>query len=161
MSATDYLYVYAEMSAILVGFSAVVVTFRKAEDRSDFSSYTLSNVIQRGLATALFATLPGLLSHVDQLTEHVWRLSSLAFFTFGIISVLNSFRWFRSVKSEELPFSSVRYYILSGTGLSFSLLTGFNIWAGIPWIYMVNITWLFISTGFLVLTYIGTLRTDA
>ena len=161
MSEFDYLYVFAEMSAILIGFTTIVVTFRRTQDKSEFSSYTLRNLIQRGLATAVFATLPGLISHIGQITDYVWQLSSLAFFLFSFTSSIVSYLWFRAIEPDDLPFSAKRYYFLSGIGWFFVLLTGLNVWLGISWIYMLHVTYVFLSTGLLVITYIESTNVDA
>lgn len=119
MEGSEYLYTIAEVSIAVVGFSAVVVVFRRrgGEALSQAELELISFMIERGFAALFLSLLPMLLSHIGVPTAGVWTVSSGALALYLVIALIRTaaFRWRLPSQAEaELP----------GRGLSFLLVCG-------------------------------------
>ena len=108
MEGSDYLYTTAEISIAIVGFSAVVIVFRKrgGEALSQVELMLISFLIERGFAALFLSLLPMLLSHLGLSPASVWAASSGTLALYLGIELVRTVSFRRRIPAEaesELP----------------------------------------------------------
>ena len=108
MEGSEYLYTIAEVSIAIVGFSAVVVVFRKrsGEALSHIELNLIAFMIERGFAAVFLSLLPVLLSHLGLSAAGVWALSSGVLALYLAIALVRTALFRRRIPAEaeaELP----------------------------------------------------------
>ena len=77
MADVDFLFTLAELSAVLAGFSALILTV-DTRTKEGFSRFVLEQVIRRGIYLAGLCLLPPLLLRFEFDERICWSVSSLA-----------------------------------------------------------------------------------
>ena len=136
MDFADYLYMIAELSAVLTGFSALIIA-TGAGAREGFGQYVLQRLVIRGIFIAGLALLPILLSAFEISEKNIWSISSAipAIFLFQL--AVTSMK--RRINKGAF-ISAWAYYprYLIGVGTAISLAA--NIWLGEVSIFLLGIT---------------------
>ena len=105
LSAWDYLLRLSILAVTFVGWSAIVVTLRRAlgGELSDHHRHIVRLLIETGLAVAALGLLPGVLSFTGLADAMIWRLcSALGAFTASALLIRTSRRR-RRVASGPTP----------------------------------------------------------
>jgi hypothetical protein len=155
VEGSDYLLTCAEIGVALAGFSALVVAVhqRGTEPLSAMDRRLVALLIERGLMATFFSLLPVLLAGLNVPEKALWFSSSLLVAAYGL-----SMGW-RSAASRwndrEAPdiVAPLPFYALLVVGLSVVFLQiihalGFGIEQSVWW-YLVAVTWLLTSAGYL------------
>ena len=115
MDPYDYVIRLSTIAVLFVGWSAIVVTLRRALDAEldALHMYFVRFFIEGGLAVAAFALVPPALSTTDLADSTVWRLSSAAAaVTFSVYFVF-LFRRRRRVTPGPLPVRTLISFVAS------------------------------------------------
>jgi len=113
----DYLIRLSTIAVLFVGWSAIVVTLRRAleAELDALHMYFVRFFIEGGLAVAAFGLVPPALSTTDLTDSAVWRLASAAAaITFSVYFVL-LFRRRRRITVGSLPLRTVVSFTASIT----------------------------------------------
>ena len=136
MDSADYLYIIAELAAVLTGFSGVIFAI-DAGAKEGFSRYVLEALIRRGILVAGFALLPLLLLAFGFSESFCWSISS---------AFVASFYYYLAVfgirrRMKHGGFISARaFYSRVGLGLAVAVAASYNVGTGRPDIYLLAIT---------------------
>jgi hypothetical protein len=108
LAGTDYLLRLSTIAVAFVGWSAIVVTLRRAlgAELGALHMYFVRFFIEGGLAVAAFGLLPGALSLTDLSHTTIWRLSSIAAAATFTVYLVFLFRRRRRVTVGSLPLRS-------------------------------------------------------
>ena len=155
MEGADYLLTCSEVAVAFAGFSALVVVIRQrgADELSPSYRSLVASLIERSLVAVFLSLLPILLSGLGVSPSRVWSLMSG---TLGIYII--SLAWRSAVARKRNPL--VREFI---SGSMFSVIYVFGVLVlmlqiahaldiGVQqsvWWYLVGLTWLLMSAGYL------------
>ena len=147
VSPADFLLTLAEISIAFVGFSAIVIVFRRfgAGPGSAFQNLQVSIIIEMGLLALLLSLLPLLLSMfpIDEITS--WRLASLLF---SMVSVLLIATYSRRRSHVQIPpeVSRRRYLVRTAAAALLIVLQLLNALllpaSSVAAVYCLGIVWL-------------------
>ena len=155
MGTHEYLFILAEISTVLVGFAAIIMAISPTADRTYFSDYTFKGVIERGLATAIFSLLPPLLVATTLISGYEYRFAGGGLLVYYLLSASRSMRWWQSFPSADRPISEFTFYWRLGATIVVLVALLANFWLALHWIYLVAVSWLFVNTALLILTYVN------
>ena len=115
LAGTDYLLRLAGLSVTFVGFSAVVVTLRRALDAqiSELHVYFIRFFIEGGLLTAALSVLPAALSFTGLPDAMIWRLSSAGAAILFTVYFVFLYRRRRRVTGGSFPRSTGIDFVVS------------------------------------------------
>ncbi len=156
MEGSEYMYAAVEAGVALAGFAALVVVLRQASDSPLLESdrFIVYSLVERGLVAAFLSFLPILLFGLNLPARLVWLSSSGAFVAYGaslVVRALKLARNERAVYSKLLSGGAFR--ILLSAGLLVSVLqlvhaVGIGLQQSVWW-YLIGVTWLLTSAGYL------------
>jgi len=156
MEGSEYMYAAAEAGVALAGFAALVVVLRQASDSPLLESdrYIAYSLVERGLIAAFLSFLPILLFGLNLPARLVWLFSSGSFVAYGVslaVRAIKTQRDGRFLASELI--SEVAFRILLLIGLLVVLLqlvhaVGIGLQQSVWW-YLISVTWLLTSAGYL------------
>ena len=161
METHEYLFILAEISTVLVGFAAIIMAISPAAERTYFSDYTFKGVIERGLATAMFSLLPPLLVTTTLFSGYEYQIAGGVLFVYYVLAASRSMRSWQSFPSSDKPISDVTFYFRLGASIIVMVAMLANFWLALHWIYLVAVSWLFVNTALLILTYVNRMPGDA
>ena len=153
MEHQDFLFIVAEISAVLAGFSTVILIVGTRDDTPAFTAYTFASVIERSFVTVLMALLPALIHSWDSLSNFSWQISSLVFAIYSLVLVFRGVSWWNSLNTEERPISNKGFWWRIFVGASLSVLLMFNVFIGHTGLYLLNLAWMLLSISLLILSY--------
>lgn len=160
MSPTDFLLTVAEIAIAFVGFSAIVIVFRRFASgaESGFQNLQVTAIIQVGLLALLLSLLPLLLGLFPFANAAAWRLSSVLFALSSALYVASYAR--RRARFNPPPGASQTGYYLRMGSLALvaavQLLNAFLVPESlVAGIYCVGVIWLLVLLGWI---FLGTWR---
>ena len=148
MEGSEYLYTIAEVSIAVVGFSAVVVVFRRrsGDALSQVELKLISFMIERGFAALFLSLLPVLLSYLGLSAAGVWGLSSGVLATYLVIALIRTASFRRKIPAEaeaELPSRGVSSILVVSISLVIASqvlnAVGVVLEQGVGW-YLLGVT---------------------
>ena len=155
MGSHDYLFGLAELSTVLVGFAAVVMAVKSGGKDSVFATYTFRGVIERGLFTAMFSFLPALLSTIPYAPGHEFRIASIGLVFYNLLALTRALIWWRGIELSSRSISSSVFYSRFLISVLVMLMVLANVWFAYVWVYLIAVSWLFVNTCLLILTYVN------
>ena len=161
METHEYLFILAEISTVLVGFAAIIMAISPVAERTYISDYTFKGVIERGLATAMFSLLPPLLVTTTLFSGYEYQFSGGVLLVYYGLAASRSMRWWKSLPSSDKPISDFTFYYRLGASILVMVAMLANFWLALHWIYLIGVSWLFVNTALLILTYVNRMPGDA
>ncbi|RKX35527.1 MAG: hypothetical protein DRP64_19290 [Verrucomicrobia bacterium] len=155
MEGSDYLLTCAEVAVALAGFSALVVAVRQRGDDelAPLDRSLVSSLIERSLVAVFFSFLPILLHGLGISPARVWFVTSG-----GLSAYVVTLAWRGAVLRKREPqfselISGPIFYIIWALGLFvLALQSAHALGLGVQqsvWWYLVGLTWLLVSVGYL------------
>ena len=156
MEGSEYMYAAVEAGVALAGFSALVVVLRQASDSllSESDRLIVYGLVERGLMASFLSFLPILLFGLNVPARLVWLFSSGSFVAYGVSLAV---RAFKTRRNDPASFSKLAsgpvFRILMSIGLLVIALQlihalGIGLQQSVWW-YLVGVTWLLVSAGYL------------
>lgn len=152
LSAWDYLLRISILAVTFVGWSAIVVTLRRAlgGELSAHHRHMVRILIELGLAVAALGLLPGALSFTGLADSTIWRLSSaVAAFASSAFLIFTLRRRGRAAPGPTPPYVIANYLILATATLALWVNTvGFRFQpSATPYVLVLT---LFLALGWLI-----------
>jgi len=153
LNIEDYLYACVEAGVGLSGFAALALAIRSrsTDAYTPYERIQISNLIERGLASAAFALIPLLLRSFQVDERSIWRLCSGLFFIYGVTFVVRGLRARRVDELRELvgprlflPIFSIGVVVLLSQLIN---ILPIGVEPGERW-YLLAVTWLLFSAGY-------------
>lgn len=115
LAATDYLLRLSGLAVTFVGFSAVVVTLRRALEAqiSELHVYFIRLFIEGGLLVAVVGLLPAAFSFIGLTESMLWRLASAVAALLFTIYLFFLFRRRRRVSGGSVPATALFDFVIS------------------------------------------------
>ena len=156
MEGSEYMYAAVEAGVALAGFAALVVVLRQASDSPLLESdrFIVYSLVERGLVAAFLSFLPILLFGLNLPARLVWLSSSGAFFAYGASLAVRALKLARDERAVYRNLlSEGAFRILLSVGLLVSVLqlvhaVGIGLQQSVWW-YLIGVTWLLTSAGYL------------
>ena len=152
-AGTDYLLRLGALSLSFVGFSAIVVTVRRAlgGELSEGHVRLVRLYIETGLAVTALSLVPTLLTFVGVSETAMWRVASVAAGSLLTLLMIVQFRRRRRIEGSFPPWVVVIYLTSAAAVLALWL----NV-AGIPYEpgiapYAASLTWSLFVSGYIFL----------
>ena len=154
MTAQDYLYACVEAGVALSGFAALAIALRSRGDR-EYTAYErtlVASLIERGLLAALFALAPMLVGSFTSSEETAWLLCSGAFFVYAVSVVVRSAIGRKEVEAQRMVSRRLSLVLFAlGTPATFAPVLNvlpLGTSQGPHW-YLLAVTWLLVSAGYI------------
>lgn len=150
---TDYLLRLAGLSLSFVGFSAIVVTVRRAlgGELSEGHIRLVRLYIETGLAVTALSMVPTLLAFFGMSEAALWRVASLVAGSLLTLLMIVQFRRRRRIEGRFPPWVVVVYLTSVAAVLALWLnVIGFPYGPGIA-PYAVSLTWSLFVSGYIFL----------
>lgn len=150
LTGSDYLLRLSALAVSFVGWSAIVVTLRRAlgAELPALHVYFVRFFIEGGLAVAAFGLLPGALSFTGLAETTIWRLSSAAAGLMFSVYLIFLFRRRRRVTRGPIRLPTLVAFAISILA-TVALWLNATSWAFPPGAaaYLLALTWLLVVGG--------------
>ncbi len=151
MIFVDYLYMIAELAAVLTGFSALIFAVGSG-GREEFSRYVLEQLIRRGIITAGLGLLPMLLISFKLSEKTVWSITSLILAILLSVMAVTGIR--RRIKTGGF-ISKESFWPRYLIGLGTTIALWCNVYWGEANIYLLGISVFLGLTAILLIDFVS------
>jgi hypothetical protein len=155
MPFDSYLYTIAEISVALVGFSAIVNAIQGQHRSLELASFSVLNILTRGLMTTVLALLPVLIYSLTDDVRATWQMASGFASIYLFWMTYHARDFFKSLPTDA-PIDVSTYVMRNGTNFVAGCLLAANTYYAGPTIYLFGITWCFVITVLLFYSFIHT-----
>jgi len=138
MKEGEFLFAIAQISAVYVGFSTLIVVIvqRFTGSRAALEAIRLDSMLRLSFLAVIFSLFPYLPYYLEFSVETTWRISCLLLGLSWLIYYIDRIRWIRSpLHKDALRYMSVvnrvHIFIVHPLGILGVLLGAFGLWGNL------------------------------